>query len=84
MGEAAGIAKLLASYGGWGLSAVLMAVVGILARHIVKQNESRLQDQKECNEIMLELVEKRVETDLKHSAAFKGLKGVVEKLIEKL
>ena len=78
------IADLLQLYGGWGLSAVLMATVGALARHIMKLNAERLQDQKEVNEETLQIVEKRIEADLKHAEAFRSLKEVVSKLIEKL
>ena len=78
------IADLLQLYGGWGLSAVLMATVGALARHIMRLNAERLQDQKEVNEETLQIVEKRIEADLKHAEAFRSLKEVVSKLIEKL
>ena len=81
---ATNLAGLLHQYGGWGLSAILMVVVGILARHIMKLNAERLSDQKVINEEMLQLVEKRIEADLNHAGAFKALKDVVQKLIEKL
>ena len=81
---ASSLASILHQYGGWGLSAILMVVVGILGRHIMKLNAERLSDQKVINEEMLALVEKRIEADLKHAGAFKSLKDVVSKLIEKL
>lgn len=84
MGAATGIADLLHLYGGWGLSAILMVVVVAMARHIMKLNAERLADQKTINEEMLALVEKRIEADLKHAGAFRALKDVVQKLIEKL
>ena len=84
MGAASGIAGLLQNYGGWGLSAILMVVVAVLARHIMKLNDARLSDQKECNEEMLQMVERRIEADLNHATAFKSLKEVVQKLIEKM
>jgi len=78
------LAGVLQLYGGWGLSAVLMVTVGAMARHIMKLNSDRLTDQKEMNGGMLQVVERRVEADLKHAAAVKELKEVVNKLIEKL
>lgn len=84
MGAATDIADLLQQYGGWGLSAILMGVVAYLHRQYAKLADSRLIEQKESNEEMLQVVEKRIEADLKHAAAFKSLKDVVEKLIEKL
>lgn len=66
------------------MSAVLMATVAWMARHILKLHADRLADQKEVNEEMLQVVEKRIEADLKHAEAFKSLKDVVSKLIEKL
>jgi len=84
MGEAVTMADLLHQYGGWGLSAILMVVISFLARHILKLNADRLADQKSLNEEMLQLMEKRIEADLKHASAFGALKLVVQKLIEKL
>lgn len=84
MGTAQSIADLLQLYGGWGLSAVLMVTVAAMARHILKLNADRFNDQKEANEEVLQMIEKRIEADLKHASAFKSLKDVVEKLIEKL
>jgi hypothetical protein len=84
MDAATGMADLLHQYGGWGLSSILMVVIGVLARHIMKLNAERLEDQKTVNEEMLALVEKRIEADLKHAGAFVSLKDVVSKLIEKL
>ena len=78
------LAGVLHQYGGWGLSAILMVVVGILARHIRQLHAEQLTDQKGINEEMLQLVEKRIEADLKHAGAFMALKDVVNKLIEKL
>jgi len=81
---ATNLASLLHQYGGWGLSAILMVVVGVLARHIMKLNSERLADSKESNEEMLQMMERRIEADLNHASAFKSLKDVVQKLIEKL
>jgi len=78
------IADLLQQYGGWGLSALDTVVIIWLAKHIMKLNAERLQDQKGVNEEMLRVVEKRIEADLTHANAFKSLKAVVEKLIEKM
>ena len=84
MNAAKSIADLLQFYGGWGLSAVLMVVVWFMAKHITKLNSERLLDQKATNEEMLQLMEKRVEADLKHADAFRSLKDIVVKLIEKM
>lgn len=84
MGAVQSIAGLLQLYGAWGVSAVLMVVVWFMAKHITKLNSERLLDQKTSNEEMLQLVEKRVETDLKHAEAFRSLKDIVSKLIEKM
>jgi hypothetical protein len=84
MGAVTDLASALQQYGAWALCAVLMFVVGFLARHIITLNSERLKDQKEINEEMLQLVEKRVEADLSHAAAFVSLKEVVQRLIEKL
>jgi flagellar biosynthesis/type III secretory pathway M-ring protein FliF/YscJ len=78
------LASLLQFYGGWGVSAILMVVIWFMARHIIRTNSERLRDQKTANEEMLQMVEKRIEADLKHAEAFKSLKDVVAKLIEKL
>lgn len=84
MGAASSLADILQTYGGWGVSAVLMATVWVLARHIKKMNEERLQDQKSHNEEMLHIVERRVETDLKHADAFKSLREIIAKLIDRI
>ena len=84
MGAAMDMASFLHIYGGWGLSAILMAVTGVLYRQVSNLNAARISDHKEINEETLQMVEKRIEADLKHATSFKGLKVVVEKLIEKL
>jgi len=84
MGTAASLANILQTYGGWGVSGVLMATVWVLARHIHKVNEERLGDQRKHNEEMLHVVEKRVETDLKHAEAFKSLREIIARLIDRL
>lgn len=84
MEVAKSLADVLQTYGGWGVSAILMVTVGFMARHIQHLNSERLEDQKAYNEEMLQLVEKRVETDLKHAAAFRSLREVIGKLVDRL
>jgi hypothetical protein len=84
MGAAHTIADVLQTYGGWGVSTVMMITVWIMARHIMKMNKERLDDHKAYNEEMLSIVEKRVETDLKHAEAFRSLREVVSRLVDKL
>jgi len=89
------IAEVLMKYGVAGVAALSIAGNVFLIRHILKshkeqlkekneQNEKRLKEKSEQNEIMLGMLEKRVETDTKHVQAFRSLKIVIEKLIEKL
>lgn len=84
MGAANNVADVLQTYGGWGISAILMITVWTMARHITRLNTGRLNDQKKFNEEMLHIAENRIETDLKHAEAFKSLREVILKLIEKL
>lgn len=78
------MANILQTYGGWGVTAILMATVWVLARHIKRTHDERLRDQRAHNEEMLRVVEKRVETDLKHAEAFRSLREIVAKLIDRL
>jgi len=81
---AAEIKELLQLYGGWGVAALSIMANIIFVRYIKRQHEERLKEKGEQNEVMLELIEKRVETDANHTLAFRSLKSVIEKLIAKL
>lgn len=81
---AKGIAELLQLYGGWGVSAVLIVALWAMAKHIGRMNSERLADQRKSNEEMLQLMEKRIEADLRHADAFKSLREIVSKLIERM
>lgn len=78
------IADLLKDGGPWGFSALLLAIIGFLVRHILKLVDERDSRQSEYNQKMLELLEKKIETDIKHEQAFRELTKVVEKLTDRM
>lgn len=84
MESVSSITELLQVYGSWGLCAILFVVIFFLARYIKSMNEQRLEASQKYNEKLLNLLERRVESDVKHAQAFKNLRVVVERLISKI
>jgi len=85
------IADVIGMPGLTGLLALTITGLVILALYIKKLHkeikdiqEKRIADKDEQNKIMFEFIEKRVESEIKQSEAFRSLKIVIEKLIEKL
>jgi hypothetical protein len=74
----------LQSAGGWGLSAVLMLAILFLVRYVQRLVEDRNNREKEQNQKLLDLLEKRIETDVKHEQAFNNLARSVEMFTAKL
>lgn len=78
------LSSLLQSAGGWGLSAILMGLTAFLMRHIVKLNDDRDKRSTEQNDQMFAMLEKKIETDIKHEQAFNNLARTIEKLTDRL
>lgn len=49
------LADILASYGGWGLSAVLMVACVVLFHMLIREKDRRLADTRKLNELALDL-----------------------------
>lgn len=55
MTEAPALAEMLARYGGWGLSAVLMVACVALFHMLIREKDRRLTDTRKLNELALDL-----------------------------
>ena len=78
------LSTLLQSAGGWGLSAILMVVIVFLVKHILKLSDDKDRRATEQNQQMLSMIEKKIETDIKHEQAFNNLAEMIEKLTDRL
>ena len=78
------IAKLLQLYGGRGISTLLMSTIWYLYRANDRMRLSKEDDLKDQNEKLLELIEQRIGTDLKHEQAFSNLTKIINVLVDRL
>lgn len=63
--EPTAIASLLASYGGWGLSAILMVACVALFRMLITEKNTRITESRELTELALDL-KRETNTALAH------------------
>lgn len=62
----------------------MMIVIGFLVKYILKLIDDRDKRAEEQNQQMLAMLEKKIETDIKHEQAFNNLAKTVERLADRL
>lgn len=75
---------LFESGGPWAVVAVLAVVVGLLTKYIAKLVDERDQREQARNAELLEILEKRIETDVKHEQAFNHMVKTFERVMDRL
>jgi len=78
------VSNVLQTTGGWGLAALLMTAILFLVRYIMKLVDDRNNREKEQNQKLLEMMEKRIETDIKHEMAFNNLSRTIDTLVSRM
>lgn len=76
--------KLFEHGGAWAVVSVLIVAIGILAKYTMKLIEDRDKRERDRNKQMLELLEKRIEADVKHEQAFTNMAKAFERVADKL
>ena len=67
-----------------GFCVILMSVAAILYRKLTTLYKQRDEQKDEINSKLFELMEKRIESDIKHEQAFKNLREMIERLVDRL
>ena len=78
------IADLIATYGVAGVAALSITGNIILARLIKRLYEDRQVREQQQNEKMLVVLEKRIETDVKHEQAFRNMTKAFDRLADRM
>lgn len=78
------LSEVLQTSGGWGLSAILMVVIWFLVRDNLKQRDARTNQMQVQYNALMEMLEKRIEADVKHEQAFRQLTEFVQKVLDKV
>lgn len=77
------LTALLKSGGPWAIIAVLLIAIAFLVRYVIKVVEDRDKRERERNEELLKLLEKKIETDVKHEAAFNCMAKAFDRVADK-
>lgn len=75
---------ILKSGGPWGIVVILLLTIGWLGRLVIRLYDDRVEREKERNKEMLELLEKKIERDVKHEQAFNNMAKAFDRVADKL
>lgn len=78
------LARLLENGGPWGVIALLLVSFGFLVKYVLKLIDDRDKRERERNTQMLELLERRIETDVRHEQAFNNMAKAFERVADRL